>query len=256
MNAELADVVDRIGALDPYLACGIGRDDPARPWLAPSALAAADGRLERLATAYGERWSVPADRCSQASYVILDYSWYAFAPLVATFLSEGVVPRLDGAQVALEPQTRIGRLALVPLRPRRGASVDDLRDEIVQHVTPIVEAVVERRWLGQKPAWWGVGDRVVGAFEYLGDLIGQPDRARDLASGLVHAPGSPLDSPRHRFASFEHLGVTRTVGLRAACCRFHRVPGEEKCLTCPILAPEEREGRIRAEIETSLAVAR
>ena len=212
--------------------------------MTPSSLADGD-RLVELADAYAARWGVEGDRTSQASFVILDVSWYAFAPLVASLLLDDSFPGLRDASVWLDPSTREGSLALADAASvRRG--IDELRAEIEAFMTPVVDAIVARRWLGRRAAWLGVGDRVVGAFEHLGPAAGSAARARALAEALVHAPGSPLDSPRHRFVELEVAGRTHAVGMRASCCRFYRVPGTDKCLTCPLLDDEEREPRLRA----------
>jgi FhuF 2Fe-2S C-terminal domain len=41
-------------------------------------------------------------------------------------------------------------------------------------------------------------------------------------------------------------GVER-VQLRNGCCLWHRIPGEAKCSTCPLLDPAERGARLLAE---------
>jgi len=147
--------------------------------------------------------------------------------------------------VWLEPATREGSLALAVDAPA-ATGIEALRRQIEAFMAPIVGAIVARRWLGRRAAWLGVGDRVVGAFEHLGQAIGAPDRARAMAEALVHAPGSLLDSPRHRFVEIEGGGRTHAVGMRASCCRFYRVPETEKCLTCPLLDEAERAPRLEA----------
>lgn len=253
MTAELAALVDRVTRLDAYLACAIGRHSDAR-WWTPEELGARDGSaLEILADAYGGAWGLAGDRRTQASLILVDYSWCAFAPLIAGYLQTGSVPSLRGASVALNPTTRIGALALAPLPPRRARSVDVLREEVEEHMTPVVAAIADRRWLGRRTAWLGVGDRIVGAFEYLGGLVKDADGARSAAEQLLHAGGSVLASPRHRFATYRHLGAERTIGLRASCCRFYRTVGGERCLTCPLITDVQREPRVRRWISDELA---
>jgi FhuF 2Fe-2S C-terminal domain len=246
---SLADVLARVRAADPYLAVGIGRDDrdPAH-WLTPERLAADPDRLVALADAYGARWGVAGDRTSQASFIVLDLSWYAFAPLVATYLAAGVVPSLGGAQVWLEPSTREGSLALAAGPVARESGIAALRSTIEAYAAPLVEAIVARRWLGRRTAWAGVGDRVVGAFEHLGPALADADRARASAEALIHHPGSRLDSPRHRFVTYGAGPDSMTLGLRATCCRFHRVPDVDYCLTCPLLPEADRQKRAAVEL--------
>jgi hypothetical protein len=43
------------------------------------------------------------------------------------------------------------------------------------------------------------------------------------------------------------------VLVRNGCCLWHRVPGEPKCSTCPLLAEHERGARLTAERRDALA---
>lgn len=252
MSFGLAGQVERIRKLDPYLACAVGRDMDGR-WTSPADPGrAGEPWLEMLADEYASAWGVGGDRCTQATLIVLDYSWYACAPLVASYLLDGVVPRLDGAEVRLDPATRTGGLALADQAARSARSVDALRDEAESFLAPLVEAVATRRWLSARVAWLGIGDRIVSAFEYLGAVAGDPAQARLAAEQLVHAPGSRLDSPRHRFVTFSHRGVERTLGARASCCRFHRTSGGDYCLTCPLIGEDDRCARVIDEIDASL----
>jgi hypothetical protein len=247
VTSDLATLLAECGRLDPYLACGIGRSashDPAL-WLTAEGLAADPAGLDRLADAYARRWEIPGDRASQATIIVLDYTWYATAPLVAAWLVGGVVPSLSGAEVWLDPETREGSLALgtTELVP---PSNDALRATIEAHLEPLVEAIAARRWIGRRTAWMGVGDRVVGAIEHVERILGTPERAPAEADRIVHRPGTALDSPRHRFIGVPAAAGERTVpvGLRASCCRFYRVPGVEMCVTCPLVPVPERDARL------------
>jgi hypothetical protein len=248
VTADLATLLAECGRLDPYLACSIGRDPTrdARLWLTAERLAADGSSLDRLADAYARRWEVEGDRASQATIIVLDYTWYATAPLVATWLVAGVVPSLHGAEVWLDPETREGQLGL-GVTDAVPASTDALRATIEDHVAPLVDAIAERRWIGRRTAWMGVGDRVVGAIEHVERVLGTPELAPAEADRIVHCAGTALDSPRHRFVHVvpDGGGPSIPVGLRASCCRFYRVPGVEKCITCPLVPEPERDAMLR-----------
>ncbi len=251
---DLEALLGRIRERDPYLACEVGPTPDRDPALliTPARLASAPDALESLADAYGARWGVAGDRCSQASFIVLDLSWYAFAPLVTAYLAEGVGPSLAGASVWLDPETRMGSLILARDASASPMSVEDLRAAITGFMAPVVDAIGDRRWIGRRTAWWGVGDRVGGAFEYVGALLGDDARARAAVSELLGPSDSPLASPRHRFSSYVHRGEERTIGLRASCCRFYRVPDNDYCTTCPILREPDRRARVEAEIDAEL----
>ena len=255
MDGDLHRLVAQVEALGPSLQCAVGRSalgDRGR-WTTAAQLAARDGTsLAELMHAYGDAWGVADDRRSQAAFVILDYTWYLAAPLVAAHLLAGRLPSLDGAALWLDAESRTGALALSDDPPRR-SSPERLGEAVVAHVRPLVERLAERRWLGARSAWLGVGDRLVGAFEHVGDLIGQRERAQRDASAIVHRAGSELDSPRHRFATFEHRGLARTIGIRASCCRFYRTREARYCLTCPLVPEDERGERVREWIAGDLS---
>jgi len=246
VTADLRTLLAECGRLDPYLACGIGRDPDREPglWLAAERLASEPVTLDRLADAYARRWGLEGDRTSQATIIVLDYTWYATAPIIGMALVGGLVPALDGAEVWLDPETREGSLSLASADARPGGA-DAVRATIEAHVRPLVEAIARRRWISERVGWMGVGDRVVGAIEHVERILGTPERAPEEASRIVHHRGSALDSPRHRFLSIEAGDRVVPVGLRASCCRFYRVDGVEKCLTCPLVKDPERTTRIR-----------
>lgn len=255
VTVDLASLLAEARQVDPYLACGIGRD-PAREerlWTSAERLAVEPGALERLADAYGRRWQIVGDRASQATIIVLDYTWYATAPLVGLALGAGVVPSLRDAEVWLDPETREGCLALAEAEPIT-ADGEALRTEIEAHLAPLVDAIGERRWISRRTAWLGAGDRIVGAVEYVLRELGSPERAPAESDRIVHRAGSALDSPRHRFIQVEAGDRVVPVGLRASCCRFYRVPGVEKCITCPLVPEPERAERLREWVRSEDAV--
>lgn len=256
MTPDLPALLGAARRADPYLACGVGRDPGRAPqlWTTAGTLAADPGALDALADAYARRWGVVGDRPSQATIIVLDYTWYASAPLVALALTAGLVPALRGAEVWLDPETREGCLALPAGVAVAPVDADALRTEIETHLAPLVDAIAERRWISRRTAWLGVGDRVVGAIEHVLRGIGAPKRAPIEAERIVHRPGSALDSPRHRFVEIEAAGRLVPVGIRASCCRFYRVPGVEKCLTCPLVPEPERTHRLREWVREEAAV--
>ena len=266
----------RVSALDPYLRAGVGRDvrDP-RWWITPRQLCAADGDvLERLLAAIGGRWGT-GERRVEAAYLIGQYAWYVLGPVAGAYLVEGRVARLahDNVAVWLAPGEEPGRLALrtrrftaLPMDPLAGmhgvtvvadqaALRDVLHGEIVRHMAPLIAALRARAPLGVRAQWLEVADRTASALHYVGELIGAEERGIREAEALVHRPASPLNSPRSRFVTYEHLGARRVVKLRGACCLSYRVGDHGYCMTCPLVDEPERTARVRAWIAEELAQA-
>lgn len=256
IDGRLAMLFDRYNDAAGARVVAIERDSDrdARRWLTPARIAASPRLIDRLLYEYGAHLKLPRDRRTQAAYFVLDYTWYAFAPLVAAHLAAGVVPSLRGREVSvwLDPTSRAGCLALGEPSLREGG-IEALRDEVVEHMAPVVDALARHGCIGSRAAWLGIGDRLVGALEFIGPPLGQGQRALADAEALVHRPGSPLDSPRHRFVACDHLGVRRTIGVRASCCRSYRTLEGGYCDTCPLVSEDERLERIRASIEEELA---
>lgn len=275
--AALAATLARVSALDPYLAGGVGRDtarDPAG-WVTPAELCREDGAtLDRMLAAIGAH-SKTVERRVQAAFLIGGYAWYVLAPVLGAYLLERRVPSLghDDVSVWLSPGDAPGCLALrtgrfsvlaeapaadtryVRVVPDETALRDMLHDEIVDHMSPIVGAVRARIPLSARAQWLEVADRVGSALHLVGRSIGEEERGIHEAESLVHRPGSPLDSPRSRFVTYEHLGQRRTVKLRGACCLSYRIAAQGYCMTCPLIGEEERGERVRAWLTEDLSEA-
>lgn len=270
LDRSLATTLERVSALDPYLAGGIGRDPALDPggWVTPGELCdVGDGTLDSLLADVGRQWGT-AERRVQASFLIGGYAWYAVAPVLAAYLLERRVPSLaqDNVAVWLDPADGPGRLALgsdrftavatdpaagtrsVTVVPDEDTLRDALHDEIVGHMTPLIAAFRARTPLGMRAQWLEVADRVGSALHHAGERSGTEAAAIREADALVHRPGSPLNSPRSRFAMYEHLGERRVVKLRGACCLSYRIDGHAYCMSCPLVDEAERAERVRAWI--------
>jgi ferric iron reductase protein FhuF len=276
-HRPLAATLERVDALGPYLACGVGvgRGPDAGTWVSPEALCREGGDvLERLLAEVGRR-SGTTERRVQAASLLEWYAWYALAPVLGSYLLERRVPLLthDNVAVWLHPADGPGRLALrsdaflalehdpeagapgVTVVPDEGALRDALHDGIVAHMAPLVAALRRHSPLGAKAQWLEIADRVGSALQHAGERSGTEQEAIREAEALVHRPGSPLNSPRSRFATYEHCGERRVVKLRGACCLTYRLPARAYCLTCPLVGELERAARIRAWIDEERAAA-
>ncbi|MGH2381205.1 MAG: IucA/IucC family C-terminal-domain containing protein [Candidatus Limnocylindria bacterium] len=273
---SLAATLARVSELDPYLSGGVGRcERNSAGWITPGQLSAADGAaMERLLAAIGAHWRT-SERRIQAAFLIGEYAWYVLAPVLGAYLAERRVPSLAHDNVAawIDPGEVPGRLAL---RTRRCTALppdqlagsrsvrvvadeaalrEALHDEIVGHMAPVIAAIRARTPLGAKAQWLEVADRTASVLHYVGQLTGEEARGIREAEALVHLPGSPLNSPRSRFHSYEHLGAKRTVKLRGACCLSYRIDDHGYCMTCPLIDEPERTERVHAWIAEELAQA-
>jgi ferric iron reductase protein FhuF len=108
-------------------------------------------------------------------------------------------------------------------------------DALVDHLAPLVDALVARRLRPRRALWRAAGDRVGQAFLWCAEGFRAPARAARLATLLLEPP-SPLHVPL-RTATGEDGAPYH---LRASCCLWHRAPGGGLCPGCPLRRPRRR----------------
>ena len=126
---------------------------------------------------------------------------------------------------------------------------DSLVARVVEELEPLVERVNEVSRRPRSALWRGAGDRVAQALVLAGEEAGAPERGRAAAARALSVPG-PL-AGRLRIEQLVIDGRVEQLHLRNGCCLWHRVPGEPKCSSCPLLDPGERGPRVVAEREES-----
>ena len=129
----------------------------------------------------------------------------------------------------------------------RDGGVERLIDRTVDELAPLIEAVNEVSGRPRSGLWRGASDRLAQALVLAGAEAGEPGAGVAAARRALRPPG-PL-AGRLRFADVAVGGKEERVQLRNGCCLWHRIPGEPKCSTCPLLPPGERGERLLAERE-------
>jgi ferric iron reductase protein FhuF len=130
-----------------------------------------------------------------------------------------------------------------------GASESELVDRVVTELQPLVERVNELSRRPRSALWRGAGDRVAQALVLAGEEAGEPEHGRRAAGRALSVPG-----PLAGVLRIERLvidGQVELLQVRNGCCLWHRVPGEPKCSSCPLLDPAERGPRLVAERKMS-----
>jgi FhuF 2Fe-2S C-terminal domain len=130
-----------------------------------------------------------------------------------------------------------------------GESESDLVSRVVAELGPLVERVNELSRRPRSALWRGAGDRVAQALVLAGEERGDAERGRRAARRALSVPG-PL-AGRLRIERLVVDGEVELLQVRNGCCLWHRVPGEPKCSSCPLLDPGERVARLVAEREES-----
>jgi hypothetical protein len=125
--------------------------------------------------------------------------------------------------------------------------VERLVERVVAELEPLVDRVNEVSRRPRSALWRGAGDRVAQALVLAGEEAGDAERGRSAAGRALSVPG-PL-AGKLRIDELVIEGQVEQLHLRNGCCLWHRVPGEPKCSSCPLLAAAERGPRLLAERE-------
>jgi hypothetical protein len=121
-----------------------------------------------------------------------------------------------------------------------------LNVSLAAQLDPLVESLNELARRPRRALWRGATDRLVGAFLWAGEAVGAAERGRSLARRTV-ATAPPLHG-RARTQLVQLAGrEAELIQLRDGCCLYYRVPGGERCSSCPLVCDSERPARLAAE---------
>lgn len=144
--------------------------------------------------------------------------------------------------------------SLVTLRDE-DALLGRLLDEMEAHLAPLIDAIAAATGRPRRALWRSAGDRLGGAFLWLGEVVGMRERAWDLGTRCMQGDG-PL-AVGAGFRVLEHAGIAEPTRNRRGCCLIYRVAGNDTCFTCPLTAEAQRRDRLaqRAAADAAAAAA-
>jgi len=261
MNARpLADTLTRLAAGEPTVKDWLlpGRDDPS-DWIRSVDLTAHNGaRLPALLDKV--RGEHPTqDKRAPATLWFGHYAYPVMAVSIACYLVAGRVPDLDPRDLWLrlndhgEPNALAwcgDRFAALPADPAHAhpscaivadqtALRDHLRNRIVAHLSPLIEALAALGALSRQTAWALAADYNAAAFVWIGGLLAGDESLGAAESVAFAAPQSPLRRKR-MFHRVEHGGTYTLMVDRVSCCRYFKVDGGGYCSNCPHRPLDER----------------
>lgn len=254
---------DRFGGHD-VLGAHLGAPDG---WPAAAAFGRGEAVLdEQLA---GSALQLATDRADiLAARVVEAHAWGLAVRAVGTLLIGDRVPVMDPEQTFLQisPGGDVTGVAFTggahglpgdPAAGVRTASGENdllgrLHTELEAHLTPLVEALHARSGRARPALWRSCGDRLGGAFLWLGEVLGCRDEAwrRGMHCLALDAPlagGAP-------FRIVEHAGIAEPTRNRSGCCLLYRIdthPPNETCFTCPLTTEQERHLRLERRADAS-----
>lgn len=257
---------------DEYIRPYLLREPDIEPgWLSAADLAAAgtpylDKALGQVAAHYKAQSRQPA--------VSLWFGHYAFSVMavaIGCYLAERRVPdispenvwlRFDEngdasafawcgrAFVGLDDDPDAGHPDCTVLSSRE-ALREYLRECIIAHLTPMVDALRVRSSFGRPGLWSLATDSSASAFTWIGKLIGNSSIGVEEAR-IFNAPHSPLHRKRD-FIHIDHCGLSYDMVDRTSCCLYYKVEDGEYCTSCPHRPHDERIERIKTWLEKEAA---
>lgn len=207
---------------------------PAGSWIRADRLAdAAEALIAGEAARIAARWGVRPRPHVAAARLLHHYLWSTCLLISGPWYLAGMVPRLDPEDVWIEPAT--GRFAVRPGRWSPG-DASDVRDAVVEHAGPALEAFQNYARRGPHALWGMAADDLVSGIWYLGRMLGEEDRAVNVATAVL--PGDTPPFP----GTADFRRVTRAESgecwtrTRRGCCLYYAIDPPNPCLTCPRLA--------------------
>lgn len=155
---------------------------------------------------------------------------------------------LAGGAYGVTGDARAGDPSLVVL-PDEDALLERLHEELRTHLAPVLEAIARATDRPLRALWRSAGDRLGGAFLWLGEVVGMRDRAWELGTRCMQL-GGPL-AVGAGFRVIEHAGIAEPTRNRAGCCLIWRADDTATCFTCPLTTEAERRARLEARARTA-----
>jgi FhuF 2Fe-2S C-terminal domain len=157
-----------------------------------------------------------------------------------------------GGAYGVAGDAREGDPALVTLADE-AALLRRLHDEMAAHLAPLLDAIGAATGRPRQALWRSAGDRLGGAFLWLGEVVGMRERAWDLGARCMRS-GGPL-AVGAGFRVLEHAGIAEPTRNRRGCCLIYRVAGHDTCFTCPLTSEAQRRERLGSRAAADAAAA-
>ena len=167
-----------------------------------------------------------------------DEVWIEFAAGDATIT--GVA--FAGGAYGMAGDPRAGDPSLVVLADA-AALLACLHEELRAHLAPLLATISDATGRPLRALWRSAGDRLGGAFLWLGEVVGVRERAWDLGTRCMQASG-PL-AVGAGFRVLEHAGIAEPTRNRRSCCLIWRADGQGTCFTCPLTTRGRAQGSAR-----------
>lgn len=265
--ATFALLPESDGTGEPFVRLGAPGDGGR--WISAQGLIGRQSGLIDVAMAEIATTFDAVTRDAQASFFFGAHAWCLVTAALGPYLLANRVPDLSPANVwvamssgrATRLVLRHGGFACLPGDPAAAhpdavvvadtdALLARLRAEIEAHLGALIGVMRVRRVpLGPHALWAIVSDDILDiAIGLLGSHATE-ERLAAVATPLVRAAGSPLNGR----SWFFHVHADRHSAFftnRDGCCLNHKIPGNDRCSSCPIRPLPERLSLMRDYLNT------
>lgn len=232
-------------------------------WMEVSALTATDSTHLQTIFARVVKHFPTQDKRAPSALWFGQYAFAIEAVAIACYLAAGRVPDMTPERVAarFDEDGEMGgvawqspRFIALPTDPD-AAHIDcrvvdsqdalraALREQIVMHLEPMVDAISARSPFGKPGMWALAADYCASAFTWVAGVMG--DEAKGAAEARLFAAARSRLSLKRDFIVVEESGLTYHLLDRTACCLYYKCENGEFCSSCPHRPREERVGLIK-----------
>lgn len=180
-----------------------------------------------------------------ATRALHDYAWPAALLMSGPWLLHGAAAHLplDAVRVRLDT----GVLEVSGEGPLLGGDPDDaLRDAVVRHHAPIIDALGPHLRRGRRAAWGIVADDLLSGLWWAGRVLGDEAAGVQAASRLLPRARAPFPGGAGFRVLEDVAGAMHVTRSRVTCCLRYRLEAEA-CVTCPRTCDDERRVRLAGE---------
>lgn len=249
-RSPIAETLTRAAGQIEYFSASQG--NPPEGWLRASEVVSNPDAVRQILSQVLAVYEMD-DRQIGASFLVLGYFWAPMLAALACYTLERRLPDLSPDTVAFDlnggvrftsarfcalPDDPAARHADVEILPDR----DALRDRLVhqfehEHAEPFFETLRSVAPYGINGMRANYIDRLVSAIIWISNSLGDPEIARREVPAFVSRMSQ---KSRAGIIELRHDGQHGIYQQRSGCCLNYRLPGKEKCDTCPLRPVEER----------------